>query len=192
MKSNKNNEELKFWFWLIHGSDGKSGRGKSGIRKILNCWIFVHIFVGIIMAFIIPASLDKAASTVLLPLAGIFVGLSFSWSANAQALLQSKEINELAENKEGGFIDYVYTFQLAILFIIITLILWGFAGLQFFDIFWPSIRENILYFICKMVLYSFSSITIRECWHVVLGTQLLLISKREILDFKQKQAKAEK
>jgi hypothetical protein len=139
------------------------------------------------MALVIPVSLEKAASTVLLPLAGIFVGLSFAWSANAQALLQSNEIRELAEKKVGGYIDYVYTFQLAILFIIITLILWGFAGLQFFDNFWPSVRENILYFICKIVLYSFSSATIRECWHVVLGTQLLLISKKEISEIKQKQ-----
>lgn len=120
------------------------------------------------------------ANTVLLPLIGIFIGLSFAWAGNTQALMQSSEIDQLSRYHRGGFIDYVYTYQTAILAILITLVFWSLAGLSVFDCMWPKVDRKELYFGIKIFLFSISSLTFRECWHIVLGTQWMLLAQKQI------------
>ena len=126
-----------------------------------------------------------SANTVLLPLAGILVGLSFAWAGNAQALMQSSEMEELSTHHQGGFVEYVYIYQTAILTILVTLVFWGLAGLQIFDIQWPTIKKPILYFALKTFLFTLSSLTLRECWHVVIGAQWMLLAQKAIKDKKR-------
>lgn len=165
--------EWEFWKWLFWGL-----KDKPGYHQLVNRWLAIHVLVGIVVASVVDMSLDKAAQTILLPLAGIFVGLSFAWIGNAQALLQENEIVALAKHHPDGVQTYVYTFQLAILIILITLILWGLAGLEVFDscIFLDKLPK----FIAEIALYFFSSLTLRECWHVVMGSQLLILSRIKI------------
>jgi len=171
-----NNKDLiGFWGWLFKGSGGK-----SGLRRLFDRWLLRHLVVGWGLSTIVPIDLTSAANAVLLPLVGILIGLSFAWAGNAQALMQSTEIDDLSEYHEGGFADYVYTYQLAILVILITIVLWALAVLEVFDKVWPTISRENTYFITKIFLYGFSSITIRECWHVVLGAQFMLLAQRRI------------
>lgn len=160
----------EFWKWMLRGM-----KDKPGYHQLLDRWLFVHVVVGIVVALVVDMPLDKAAQTILLPLAGIFVGLSFAWVGSAQAILQKNEIMALAKHHPDGVQTYVYTFQLAILVILITLILWGLAGLGIFNSFGklPKITTEI-------VLYFFSSLTLRECWHVVMGSQHLILSRIKI------------
>lgn len=118
--------------------------------------------------------------SLLLPIASIFIGLSFAWSGNAQAILQSKEIEELSAFRSGGYEEYVYTFQSAILLILLTLIAWGAAGLGIFDQVWPVAQCSISYRLITGLLFFLASITFRECWHVVLGSQALLLMRFKI------------
>jgi len=166
---------MNYWQWLNKGSGGK-----PGYRRIINIWLLVHLSVGIIMALIVPVDLTSTANTVLLPLAGIFIGLSFAWAGQSQALMESREIEKLAEYHEGGFEEYVFIYQTAILTIMITLVLWCLAGLQVFDKTWPTSSDSVWYIVIKIVLFTFSSITLRECWHVVMGTQWMLLIKNKI------------
>ena len=163
-----------FWGWFF------SGRDRSGWRKFLDRWLVVHASVGFVMAYIVPGDLKTAASTVLLPLVGVLIGLSFAWAGNAQALLQTEEIEQLSDYRSGGFEEYVYTYQAAILVILTSVVLWGVAGLGVFDLpcFWSCPAES--YFAAKLFLYFFSSVTLRECWHVVLGAQMMLLARRRI------------
>ena len=121
-----------------------------------------------------------SAKAVLLPLAGILIGLSFAWAGNAQALMQSKEIEDLSEHHEGGFVEYVFTYQTAILAILFTLVFWGLAGLNVFDKWLPKDDYPKIYFVIKTMLFTLSSLTIRECWHVVMGAQWMLLIQKEI------------
>lgn len=110
------NNLLDYWRWFLKGSGGK-----AGYRRILNRWILSHIGIGFIISYLANIDLATSANTVLLPLAGILIGLSFAWAGNAQALMQSSEIEELSTHHEGGFVEYVYTYQTAILVILATL-----------------------------------------------------------------------
>jgi hypothetical protein len=170
-----NTDIIGFWHWLAKGSGSK-----PGYRRLIDWWLLFHLIIGIIMALIVRVELAAAASTVFLPLVGILVGLSFAWAGNAQALLQTQEIEDLSERHEGGFTEYVFVFQLAIFIILLTLVLWGLAGLRVFDDLWPTGDQKKSYLTVKSFLFVMSSITLRECWHVVLGAQWMLLIRREI------------
>lgn len=164
-----------FWEWFL-----TRRWGEAGIAKFLDRWLLVHAVVGMVLAWAIPASLSEAARTVLLPLASVFIGLSFAWAGNAHALLQTTEIEQFADKHPAGVRNYVFTFLAAILTILVTLVLWGLAGLGFFDKKWPTPNNQELYFTITTLLYAFASLTLRECWQVVNGAQLLLITRRDI------------
>lgn len=174
-----NQESSNYWYWFFKGSGGK-----PGYRRIVNRWIMIHLLIGFALAVLVKTNLSVSANSVLLPLAGILVGLTFAWAGNAQALIRSGEIGKLSEYHEGGFIEYVYLYQTAILIILVTLVFWGFAGLGIFDQYWPKWWPNSLavdsYFIVKSILFTFASLTIRVCWQVVMGVQLMLIAQKKI------------
>jgi hypothetical protein len=166
---------FSYWLWFLKGSGDK-----AGYRRIINCWIILHIFVGYSLSYIVKIDLISCANTVILPLAAIFVGLSFAWVGNAQALLQSERMELIYKHHKGGFIEYAFTFQTAILALLVSLVLWGMAGLQVFDRTWPTAGSPTTYNLIKIILFTSSSIALRECWHVVLAVQWMLITQNEI------------
>jgi len=163
----------QFWRWLFFGL-----QDRPGYRQLVNWWLFLHICVGFAVAQFVGVSIHEAAQTFLLPLAGIFIGLSFAWVGNAQALLQESEIEKIAEHHPDGIRTYVYTFQLAILVILVTLVAWGFAGLKVFDT--PMFCKKYVQLSIEATLYFLASLTLRECWHVVIGSQLMVLTRHEV------------
>lgn len=165
---------MTFWRWFFRGSGGR-----PGLFRFLDLWLVAHGAIGAALAWAVAAPLETAANAVLLPLAGIFVGLSFAWGGNAQALLQTAEIESVSEHHPGGFEEYVYTFQAAILCILAALTLWGIAGLGVFDHFGPTQLSPRRYGAVEVLLYAIASLAMRECWHVVLGAHALLLMRRK-------------
>lgn len=166
----------QFWTWLFWGLSDR-----AGYRQIVNWWLAVHFLAGMGVALLVNVPLHEAAQTFLLPLAGIFVGLSFAWAGNAQALLQESEIEEIAARHPDGLSSYVYTFQLAILIILLTLVAWGLAGLKVFDF----CTNRVISLFIEAFLYFLASLTLRECWHVVLGSQMLILSRHGVRKHKK-------
>lgn len=164
-----------FWRWL-----GRGLGGKAGWRKYADRWLLLHLGIGALAAWLLPVSLAEAAKSVLLPLAGIFVGMSFAWVGNAQAIIQTPELERLGEHHPNGVADYVYTFQSAILAILVTLVLWGLAGLEIFDQPCPWGCPGWLYEATAGLLFAMASLTLRECWQVVMGAQWLLLTQRNV------------
>ena len=175
----------EYWKWFFRGVDGQS----PGLFSLLDRWVLVHLVIAAVLSAFIDVSVKDAASTVLLPLASIFIGLSFAWAGNAQALMQTEEIEELSQHVPGGLQTYAYKFQTAIFVILVTLCAWGLAGLGLFEN-----QKNIckhlpcdyLKYAVQGCLYFLASVTLRECWHVVLGSQIMLISRHSIKQSKQK------
>lgn len=168
-----------FWKWLFHGSGGAS----PGIFRLLTGWLLFHILVGIGVAFAVPLEVSRAAQVVLIPMAGVFVGLTFAWVANVQMILLTDEIERLAKYVEGGYPTYVFSFQLGMLIVLASLVMWGIAGLGVFDssecIFRPGLMcSNI----AKVVLFSSVSVALRECWHLIKASMILLVYRQEIRD----------
>lgn len=166
---------LNYWRWFFRGTGSR-----PGFRRLVNTWLVVHLSIGAGVARLVGLDVATSANSVLLPLVGILVGLSFAWAGNAQALMQSPEIEELSTYHPGGFAEYVYAYQTAILAILLTLVLWGLAGLHVFDGTWPTEARAQLYFMVKALLFALCSLTLRECWHVVMAAQLMLIVRKEI------------
>ena len=166
---------ISFWRWLARGSGGK-----PGFRRLVNAWLLLHVGVGVLLAWLVPVDSQTAANTVLLPLVGVLIGLCFAWAGNAQALLQGSEIQEMAQFHEGGFQEYVFTYQLAIFAILVTLVAWALAGFGIFEKTWPTTDHARLYFTVKAILFTLSSLALRECWHVVLGAQWMLLVQHAI------------
>ena len=167
--------QLSFWRWFFRGTGGK-----PGYRRLVNKWLFFHGVVGVILAAIVAVPLNTAANSVLLPLVGILIGLCFAWAGNAQALLQAEELQEMTSHHAGGFSEYVFTFQAAIFAILVTLVAWALAGFEIFDTRWPTAKQATAYLLTEATLFTLSSLALRECWHVVLGSQSMLLSQFQI------------
>ena len=177
-KATSSRPSLSFWRWLRKGVGGG-----PGIRRILG-WAFpLHLAVGAVLAWLAPLSIQESANTVLLPLAGIFIGLTFAWIGNAQALLLADEIEELAQHRPGGLAEYVFTFQLAVLVLLLSLVVWGVGGLGVYEqrCVLPSC-PSWLYFMAESLLFASSSLALRECWQVVVGAHSLLLVRKQIRD----------
>lgn len=166
---------INFWHWLVKGSGAK-----PGYRRLINLWLMLHIGVGFGLSNVVREDLVTAANAVLLPLVGILIGLCFAWAGNAQALLQVSEIEEMTEFHEGGFAEYIFAYQAAIFAILLTLVGWALAGVGVFDHTWPTPMCASWYLTVKVLLFALSSLTLRECWHVVVGAQWMLLVQREI------------
>ena len=159
----------KFWVWFFRGSGGR-----PGFSRVVNSWLLLHAFIGSALAVLVPLTLKDAAVSILAPLAGFLIGLTFAWAANGQALLQCDEIESLAQKSDGDIPDYAYTYLLSVLVVLVTLVLWGLAGLGIFDSIWPKTGSQE-YICVEYILYLMASLTMRTSWHVVLGTQSLLL-----------------
>ena len=166
---------VRFAHWFFKGTGAK-----PGIRKILNLRLLFHFIVGYVVFLIVPVDLKSAGNTGLLPLTGILVGLAFAWGGNAQALLQTPEIEALAKRHPGGFEEYIFSYQLAIFLILTALCSWGLAGLGVFDQPSPFSWGHRLYPVAGTMLYGIASLAIQECWSVVRGAQLFLMMRNTI------------
>ncbi len=178
--------KFSFWSWFLLGRDGR-----PGLLRLLNIWMLIHIAIGVFLGLVVKSSLQLAGNTVLLPLTGILIGLSFAWAGNAQALLQTSEMRDVSKHRQGGLAEYVYAYQTAILVILVTIVSWGLAGLGIFDDQWPTTAHPKLYTGVKTILFGLASLTLRECWHVVLGTQWMLLTREELKKSRNSQSNQE-
>lgn len=170
---------MSFWKWFFIGN-----KGKAGWKKFIDLWLILHISVALLLTVAVSSPLNEAANSVLLPLAGILIGLSFAWGGNAQALIQTSEIEDLAKHHPDGAENYVYTFQSAIMILLVVLSLWGIAGLGVFEN--EFIKTNVIaYNSIEFVMFFTASLALRECWHVVLGCHSLLVIRANFRRSKQ-------
>ena len=189
---------MNFWQWFFLGSsEPESGpqkstgskKSKPGILAYFDIWLIGHLCIGAILMLIVPMAINDAARSILLPLAGIFIGLTFAWGGNAVSLMQSDEINVIANFNRGGMQVYAFRFQAAILILLVTMVCWGLAGLNVFEPIRANKNLKINYAIIEVFLYFFISLSIRDCWHIVMGAQSMVLLRRsvkKVLDGQQK------
>ncbi len=165
-------EELDFWSWFL----------SHGAPKWWNRWLFLHVGLGSALAYVVQEKLSEVGKAVILPLAGVLVGLAFAWAGNAMAILQAPEVHAIADNDEAHrrYRSYVFTYQMAILTILVVLVMWGILAIGVANR-WPALYGNeCLRFSGRAVAFGASSLAMRECWHVVLGAQSMLLMRNLI------------
>jgi hypothetical protein len=167
--------DFSFWYWFLKG-----GEERPGWLRLLDRWLALHALIGVGLGLVVKKRIGDVGEGALLPLAGVLVGLSFAWSGNALALLQTPEIERVARHQRGGLRDYVYTFQLSILVLLVTICAWGIASLGVFEITWPGTANVPAYRSVASLMYGLTSLAIRECWQVVMGGQWLLILRGKV------------
>lgn len=166
-----------FWEWFFKGT-GEA----PGYARVANRWLIFHFAVGAFLSWIVPLSPATIAEKVLIPLLGIFIGLTFSWAGNAHSLLQSKEVKRLSENRKGGISEYVFTFQLCILVLLLTVTCWVIPGAS---IEYPFARGFVLInWALTVGLFSLLSLSLRTSWQAVLGANMLLLARVQMLGSK--------
>lgn len=166
-----------FWSWFFRGADAA-----PGYRRIINRQFAIHIAVGLLASSCIQADLATVAQGALLPLMAIFVGLTFSWAGNAHALLQSAEIVTFAKSRRGGIAEYIFTFQLCILLIMVTVLLWIIPILKARYLFYSLISLQHFNLAASVLLYALLSLAFRTSWQAVLGANMLLLVRSRLLD----------
>lgn len=159
---------VSFWSWFFRKENTKPGWKKLFHRV----WTPLFLFVGAFLSYVVPGSIQESALSGILPLAAIFIGMAFAWSGNALALIQSSTFKMAARRHAGGVREYAFTFQLATLSLLFTVVIWGMGALGIFDShnFLPS-----LYPVTKSVLFFVACVSLRECWQVMLAAQQMLI-----------------
>lgn len=163
-------KEFSFWYWFF----------KYGLKKFLNWWLVLHLVIATSLSFFIRIKIDEASILVIVPLAGILIGLSFAWVGNAMALLESEEVKKVIQQHEVGLKDYIFTYQLAILLILTSIISWALVGLKIQAHPYLAYIPTWLKHTFKIYLFFMVSISIRECWQIVMSTQWLLILKAKV------------
>lgn len=174
--ANTNNikESISFWSWFFKKNDG-------GLYRIFDYRIIYDLLIGFLLTVFIETSIVNVARTILFPLFGLLIGMTFAWLANATSILQTNEIRKLSEKKEGGIKSYIYIYQTVILVVLTVMSLWSIIAMKFmYSLF---INTNIIVIdIIKTMAYSSLSTVIRFCWQGSLGTQKFLIIRTKIIE----------
>jgi hypothetical protein len=156
--------------WFLKGTGER-----AGLRRLFDGWLIVHIAIGTALSYFVQRPIGDIAEKALIPMMAIFVGLTFSWAGNAHALLQSKEIIKLGENRPGGVFEYVYTFQLCILVMLLTIVAWVVPLLNLPFLLGNFVTLDIFNKGASAFLFSLISIALRTSWQAVLGANMLLL-----------------
>lgn len=164
--------ELAFWPWLW----------RSGLRKLADPYLALHALVGLLLALGVSRHVSQIAQNVFLPFASVLVGLAFAWGGNAMALLQSKELHAIGSHpvNPGAYRDWVFSYQLAILVILVVLVVWGVAALGMSDdltLLIPGPWRAPAKIAGRIAAFGLSSMAIRESWSVVLGVHSMLLAQ---------------
>lgn len=159
-----------FWTWFTRGTGER-----AGLRRLLGVWSILHITIGVALAFLVQRPIADVAEKALVPMMAIFVGLTFSWAGNAHALLQSSEVVRLGRNRAGGIFEYVYTFQLCILVMLLTIVVWTVPLLNLPFLFGRFVTLDHFNRAASAILFSMVSLALRTSWQAVLGANMLLL-----------------
>ncbi|WP_144004944.1 hypothetical protein [Solidesulfovibrio fructosivorans] len=172
------NKPPSFWKWLFC----KNGERRAGIQVFVDRWLILHVLVGLLASLFLDNCIVDSAKNIIIPFVGILAGITFAWSGNITALLTTAELDELSKYHQEGITGYVFSVQRAILVILVALILWVLVGL--------SVISN---FFWRFVIFSVSSIAIRESWGVIMFAQMLTIYRERVAKaIKEKNLKSKK
>lgn len=162
--------ELDFWRWFA----------ERGLRSFWDRWLVVHLLIGIALAFLVRERLSEVAKVAFLPFASILVGLAFAWGGNAVAVLQTPEMQLVGSHPEDPtrYRSWVFSYQLAILVILVTLLVWALLAVGIANEHPLLFRHEAARVVGRTAAFALSSIAVRECWQVVLTTHRILLQRR--------------
>lgn len=167
----------RFWFWLFH----RASDNTRGISNIFNKWIWFHLIVAAGLSITLASPSSEIARYLALPGASALIGLAFGWAGRSASLLQDKDFSKFIIENGAPAEGYVYSFQLAVLTLLIFIgvaLVMASGGL-------PITSRSLLIddILNRFLLFFVGSIAVREAWGTVDFVNKLTIQfyrKREI------------
>lgn len=163
-----------FWRWLF----AKDRDGDRGIYNLIDQWLLLHLLFAFGAGASFSISELDLASKVAVPGAAIMVGLSFAWAGRSASLFQDKGFSEFIIRDGAPIEGYLYSFQLAILTVLLFLLCTFFIAFGGFG--FSSGYLFIDKFINKFVIFFLGSIALRECWGTIYFVNKLTIQYYKI------------
>lgn len=98
-----------------------------------------------------------------------------AWAGNAHSLILSREIKSISLMHPGGFVEYVYPFQLGLFVILGTIAFWAIAALGIEVSLIPSDVRHGIAKAYAFLLFFVVSLSVRVTWQTVCLVLNLLI-----------------
>lgn len=170
---------VTFWRWFFCWE-----KSYPGYKRVINFWLCCDALISILITHFTSISLEEIANKTLLPLCSVFVGIAVSAATNGHAIVTSSEIRDLAISNEGGLEDYVYSFYIAILGLLITICYWGFLTLKVLN-FDANIMQNKCFSLSLKELFLFFglfliSLSIRLSWRTLISVPLFVLVSQQV------------
>lgn len=163
-----------FWRWLV----ALDRDGDRGIYNVIDRWLLFHLLFAFGAGASFSISELDLASKVAVPGAAIMVGLSFAWAGRSASLFQDKGFSEFIIRDGAPIEGYLYSFQLAILAVLVFLLMTFFIAFGGFGL--SSGCAYLDKFINKFVIFLLGSIALRECWGSIYFVNKLTIQYYKI------------
>lgn len=162
-------EVTGFWRWLSRPDK----QGAIGLSNLLNRWSFGCLIVAVLFGAYSTVDPMGLAKNVALPATGGLIGLSFAWAGRSSSLLQDKEFSAFIIEHGPPIEGYVYSFQLAILTVVLftivcAAILAGGSGISLGN---HEIDDKFNRFFMALT----GLIALRECWGAIYFSNKLTI-----------------
>lgn len=142
----------------------------------------MHFIFGVFTAWIVPISSREASEKILFPLSGILIGVSCAWSGTIQTMISSENIQHIEKFKTGGVFEYSFCYLLALFISIVTICLWGLAGIGFFGSLGLKLGSyeyaEKVSMMFRPLLYGLTSLSIRNTWQI-----MKMVHQMYVLDF---------
>ncbi|MBS1725135.1 MAG: hypothetical protein JST51_00325 [Armatimonadetes bacterium] len=160
-------KKSSFSNWFLHGAGGE-----PGYKRISLPWLLISIILGFGWQSIYKHPMSVIAQQVILPVGGIFVGLSFAWSGAVQSLVATRELRLAASKTPEGLNIFVGYFQFVCL---LMFMLFGLLAVVASDSIHLSRFGAPVQNAGRTIVFAFFIYSLVESWHVVDAARRLMI-----------------
>ena len=163
----------RFRKWLFSGINSR-----PGISGLGTWWLLFHFIAALILAVWVDLPIHESARTILFPFTGLVMSMLFTRINSVHIILQEPEIKKLSQYVPDGIAAYLYNFQLGILIVFLSFVLWAMAGLKCFSHhYFAKFPFSI---IIETILFFVLSLSLKECWDMVTASQSLVLARSNI------------
>ena len=181
-----NNKIIKFNMWFFKGISKNS----AGYKRILNSKLLIHILIGCALSYFIKKSIIDISNICIIPILSVLIGITFAWIGNSHIVMMDSEVRPVLNEREGGLIEYLYIYQLAIFILLIVLIINILNVLGFHQTIKSIFKLNyfwsvMLGFTYKSIIFALFSYSISIVWEIITAAQWLYVIKNEVYEAKK-------
>ncbi len=159
------------------------------MAHLIDWWCILYALISVVLSCYANESLNEISRVLIIPLLSIMIGMTIAWTGVTFSIAMSNELLKLFKDKAVDLVDYLYMFQAVLLVLVTTIALWSLASILNHSFLPSFFSKNEIVFLCRFVLFFLLCMSVRECWGVVVGTYLLIISHINVKDIDSKAEK---